>query len=83
MEINEGDLYIVQSTTGPVAHKNNCPGRTEFRMKTGYMFTIVEKNISNEADYIRVLMSNTGKLQLLNRNVFNLYLEANHIKKIG
>lgn len=83
--INVGDLYITLDVGRIVAYKNDDPYRSEFRMKPGYVFTVVETDIRHKPhSFVRVLMSNTGKFQLLNLEEFVAYLSyKNAIKKIG
>lgn len=67
-----------------IAYKYDAPQFSEFRMKIDYVFCIIEDNIIHKKNiYIKILMTNTGKLQLIIQRAFIGCLEKGFIEKIG
>ena len=83
--VKVGDLYITLEGGTILAFSNDEPYRSEFRMKPGYIFTVIETdiNVGKVYDYVRVIMSNTGKFQLVDLDELVAYLSRNFVKKIG
>jgi hypothetical protein len=83
--IEVGGLYQTTADGLILAYKNDQPERSEFRMKPEYVFTIIEEVEfpTRLYKFVRVLMANTGKFQLLHKSDLEIFLSRNFIKRIG
>lgn len=78
-----GDLFLHEGMVGLTVFNQN--GIKEFRMKEGYVFTILERNPNDDfgTKHFKVLMANTGKIHYILERDFDAWLSRKYIKKIG
>lgn len=81
--VNVGDLFIHGPEIGLIVF--NQHGFTEFRMKEGYVFTILERDILDDfhGKHFKILMANTGKVHYVLERDFDAWFSREYIKKIG
>ena len=87
--ISNGDLYINLRDHGLIALKYDNPERSEFRMKSGYVFTVIDdeceeltKRFATIPWVVKVLMANTGKLQLVRFVELEGYIHSGLVKRL-
>ena len=82
-KVQSGDLFVHNSDVGLLVYNQN--GISEFRMKQGYVFSVLESHTSdgNPTKYIKVLMANTGKMHYVLERDFDAWLSRNQLEKLG
>ena len=85
-KVQSGDLFVHNSDVGLLVYNQN--GISEFRMKQGYVFTVLEVPLAESKEwshnkYIKVLMANTGKMHYVLERDFDAWLSRNQLEKLG
>ena len=82
--VKAGDLFIHEYADGGLMVYDGG-GFSEFRMKQGYVFTVLELDVSDGFPwkYLKVLMANTGKVHYVLQRDFDGWLSRGYLKRLG
>lgn len=82
--VKAGDLFVHEYADGGLMVYDRS-GFSEFRMKEGYVFTVLELDVHDgfDAKYLKVLMANTGKIHYVFQRDFDGWLSRGYLTRLG